>query len=99
MKIDDRVLEVVADAIQDYYDNTVNWRFDVMAQIAINTYLKETQGWVVINIGCLECDVPSEIMGLFASEIEANKLVEKLNNEQYSDLVAKVFSLPTPSKE
>ncbi len=32
--------------------------------------------WMVFNIGCIECGVSSDVVGLFATEKEANKVAD-----------------------
>lgn len=33
--------------------------------------------WIVVNIGCIECGVPSNIVGVFASKEQANEIADK----------------------
>jgi hypothetical protein len=37
--------------------------------------------WVVVNIGCIECGVSSNIVGVFDDEARANAVAEKLYAE------------------
>jgi hypothetical protein len=37
--------------------------------------------FLVINIGCIECGVSSNIVGLFETEEQANIIAEKCNNK------------------
>lgn len=36
--------------------------------------------WIVVNIGCIECGVSSEIVGVFSSEDRANKIAHELED-------------------
>jgi hypothetical protein len=36
-------------------------------------------GWIVINIGCIECGVSSNIVGVFTDQATADGLAEALN--------------------
>lgn len=36
--------------------------------------------WIVVNIGCIECGVSSNIVGAFASEDEAKAIAEKCDD-------------------
>ena len=44
--------------------------------------------YVVICIGCLECSIPSELVGTFTTEAEADGIVEKLEAANTSSQVA-----------
>lgn len=33
-------------------------------------------GWIVFNIGCIECGVSSNIVGIYATKEEAEKVVQ-----------------------
>lgn len=33
-------------------------------------------GWIVVNIGCIECGVSSDIVGVYATQAEAEAVVE-----------------------
>jgi len=35
--------------------------------------------WLVINIGCIECHVSSNIVGLIADKVEADALAKRLS--------------------
>lgn len=48
--------------------------------------------WLVMGIGCLECSVKSEVLGLFATVEEAEKFVDDFAYESQS-FVAEVFDL------
>lgn len=37
--------------------------------------------YIVVNIGCIECMVSSNIVGVFTSKKKANKIAEKFNND------------------
>lgn len=37
--------------------------------------------WVVVNIGCIECGVSSNIVGIFASQDRADAVVEMLSKK------------------
>jgi hypothetical protein len=37
--------------------------------------------FLVINIGCIECGVSSQVVGLFQTEEEAEAVVEKCNDK------------------
>ncbi len=39
----------------------------------------ERSGWLVVNIGCIECGVSSNVVGLFATEAEATSLARRLD--------------------
>lgn len=36
--------------------------------------------YIVVNIGCIECGVSSNIVGVFDSDIKANEIAAKLND-------------------
>lgn len=36
--------------------------------------------WIVVNIGCIECGVSSNIVGMFPSEAEAKAIAEKCDD-------------------
>lgn len=36
-------------------------------------------GWLVFNIGCIECGVSSNVVGVYRTEAEADKVAETLN--------------------
>lgn len=35
--------------------------------------------WIVVNIGCIECGVSSDIVGVFSSKSKANKVAKDLD--------------------
>jgi len=37
--------------------------------------------WLVINIGCIECGVSSNVVGLFETEQEAAEIAKKLDGK------------------
>jgi hypothetical protein len=37
--------------------------------------------WIVVNIGCIECGVSSNLVGVFETEQQADEIVDKLENE------------------
>jgi hypothetical protein len=39
-----------------------------------------TGHWIVVNIGCIECGVSSNIVGVFSDEAEANAIAERLGD-------------------
>jgi hypothetical protein len=47
--------------------------------------------WLVMGIGCLECSVESEVLGLFATEEEAQKFSESFDSS--GSFEAQVFDL------
>jgi hypothetical protein len=47
--------------------------------------------WLVMGIGCLECSVKSEVLGLFATVEEAEKFADGFDYK--SQFVARVFDL------
>lgn len=36
--------------------------------------------YIVVNIGCIECGVSSNIVGVFDDDIKANEIAAKLND-------------------
>lgn len=36
--------------------------------------------YIVVNIGCIECGVSSNIVGVFDDDIKANEIASKLND-------------------
>ena len=36
--------------------------------------------WIIVNIGCIECGVSSNIVGVFTDEAKANDLAERLDD-------------------
>lgn len=36
--------------------------------------------WIVVNIGCIECGVSSNIVGVFTSESRAREIADELDN-------------------
>lgn len=55
--------------------------------------------WIVVNIGCIECGVSSNIVGVFDDESKANKIAaeldEKLNWREGGQNSFEVFPMPT----
>lgn len=41
--------------------------------------------FIIVEIGCLECELPSKFIGYATSEIEAQKICDKLYNESDID--------------
>lgn len=39
------------------------------------------KGWLVVNIGCIECGVSSAVVGLFETEAEADAVADRCNLE------------------
>lgn len=37
--------------------------------------------WILVNIGCIECGVSSNIVGVFTSKNEASDIAKKLNEK------------------
>lgn len=37
--------------------------------------------WIVVNIGCIECGVSSDIVGRFSDKAEARRIADHLNNK------------------
>lgn len=37
--------------------------------------------WILVNIGCIECGVSSNIVGVYDSEKQANELAQILSNK------------------
>jgi hypothetical protein len=37
------------------------------------------EAWIVVNIGCIECGVASNIVGVFSDKEEADGLAKRLN--------------------
>ncbi len=37
----------------------------------------ENEMWIVVNIGCIECGVSSDIVGVFSDEARANAIAEQ----------------------
>jgi hypothetical protein len=35
--------------------------------------------WIVVNIGCIECGVSSNVVGVFADKAEAEAIADRLN--------------------
>lgn len=40
----------------------------------------ELKAWVVVNIGCIECGVSSNIVGVFTDKAEAERVTEELDD-------------------
>jgi hypothetical protein len=49
--------------------------------------------WLVMGIGCLECRMGSEVLGLFATVEEAENFANEFDSNSKSDFVARVFNL------
>ncbi len=60
-------------------------------------------GWIVVNIGCIECGVSSDIVGVYATEAEAKKVAEacraKLSWRESGQNAFAVFDLSAPQAE
>lgn len=56
--------------------------------------------WMVFNVGCIECGVPSDVVGLYATEVEANEvadlLSESLSWRHGGQNIFEVFNLAAP---
>lgn len=54
--------------------------------------------WLVINIGCLHCDISSNVVGLFADRAEAEDIAKNLkvshNWREGGQNCFEVFALP-----
>lgn len=56
--------------------------------------------WLVIGIGCLECRIESEVIGVFACQEEAEKVAQKHSNgesfykPEFADYQIRIFQLP-----
>lgn len=54
--------------------------------------------WLLINIGCIECGVSSQVVGLFSSQERAEGLRATLNDKagwrEYGQNSYEVFPLP-----
>lgn len=37
--------------------------------------------WIVVNIGCIECGVSSNIVGVFDNEDKANEIADKFDDK------------------
>jgi len=54
--------------------------------------------WIVMQIGCLECDSESKIIGVFYTEERATELRDKCRGGYESREIAfEVFKLPPPT--
>jgi hypothetical protein len=42
---------------------------------------EHVQKWVVVNIGCIECGVSSDIVGVFDNEAEADRIAKVLDDK------------------
>ncbi len=60
-------------------------------------------GWIVVNIGCIECGVSSDIVGIYATEADAEKVAEacraKLGWREGGQNAFDVFDLSAPQAE
>lgn len=54
--------------------------------------------YIVVDIGCLECCAPSDIVGVFTSEEHANAVAETLKSKArlFGHHVFEVFEMPEP---
>lgn len=56
--------------------------------------------WLVFNVGCIECGVSSNVVGVYATEEEANKIAaicnEKLDWREHGQNSFEVFDLSAP---
>jgi hypothetical protein len=56
--------------------------------------------WIVVNIGCIECGVSSNIVGVFNDVEEANSIAGTLNNKmnwrEGGQNSFEVFPMPNP---
>ena len=37
--------------------------------------------FILVNIGCIECGVSTQVVGVFSTEEKANELIEKLEKD------------------
>jgi len=35
--------------------------------------------WIIVNVGCIECGVGSNVVGVFTDEAKANGIADRLN--------------------
>lgn len=50
--------------------------------------------WILIDIGCLECCIPTNIVGVFTDEDKAKSLADKLSIGTGTDQSFEVFPMP-----
>lgn len=43
--------------------------------------MSEAKRYVVVNIGCIECGVSSAVVGVYASEAEAERVADVLGED------------------
>ena len=60
-----------------------------------------SEAWVVIDVGCLECGVDSEPVGIFRSEAEAKAAADRRDEEtgqwrNGGQTYAEVFAMTLP---
>jgi len=60
-------------------------------------------GWLVFNVGCIECGVSSNVVGIFETESEAKavaeRLDEKLSWREGGQNSFEIFDLSAPMDE
>jgi len=56
--------------------------------------------WIVVNIGCIECGVSSNIVGVFSSKEKAQEIADKCDGEfswrEGGQNSFEVFEMPEP---
>lgn len=56
--------------------------------------------WIVVNIGCIECGVSSNIVGVFTDKAEAERIAERLDDShnwrEGGQNSFEVFEMPPP---
>ena len=59
--------------------------------------------WLVFNIGCIECGVSSNVVGLYNTEKEANEVCNKMDEElgwrEGGQNAFQVFDLEAPQAQ
>ena len=57
-----------------------------------------TEKWIVVNVGCMECGVTTQIVGVFTKKEIAEKWANKLNLthgwRQHGENVFEIFPFP-----
>jgi len=58
--------------------------------------------WIVVNVGCIECGVSTNIVGVFTEEARAETIAEKLNQDnswrEAGQNSYEVFAMPEPNE-
>lgn len=52
------------------------------------------QKFILVEIGCLECGIGSDIVGVFSDKEKAEELSNKLNKETGTDYCYEVYDMP-----